>query len=111
MNFQSTSIKLAEETLEYATQCETQFYSNAAPSSVEVDEKTIKKLINKMKKIFSKLENKNEEKVASNFVANYTGKSFQINRHCVVVEEILAEGGKLLKTSNLFCSNYRVIHN
>lgn len=41
-----------------------------------------------MKKIFSKLENKNEE----NFVTNYTGKVFTINKHSVVVEEILAEG-------------------
>lgn len=47
-----------------------------------------------MKKIFSKLENnKNEEKLASNYVTNYTGKVFQINKHSVVVEEILAEGG------------------
>lgn len=45
-----------------------------------------------MKKIFLKLENKNEEKVASTFVTNYTGKVFQINKHSVVVEEILAEG-------------------
>lgn len=45
-----------------------------------------------MKKIFSKLENKNEEKLASTFVTNYTGKVFQINKHSVVVEEILAEG-------------------
>lgn len=50
-----------------------------------------------MKKIFSKLENKNEEKVASNFVTNYTGKVFQINKHSVVVEEVLAEGAKLVK--------------
>lgn len=42
-----------------------------------------------MKKIFSKLENKNEEKIAS---TNFTGKVFQINKHSVVVEEILAEG-------------------
>lgn len=41
-----------------------------------------------MKKIFSKLENKNEE----NFVTNYSGKVFTINKHSVVVEEILAEG-------------------
>ncbi|KAL7028400.1 hypothetical protein ACKWTF_005822 [Chironomus riparius] len=46
-----------------------------------------------MKKIFSKLENKNEEKLPSNYVTNYTGKVFQINKHSVVVEEILAEGG------------------
>jgi hypothetical protein len=45
-----------------------------------------------MKKIFSKLENKNEEKGATTFVANYTGKVFQIGKHSVVVEEILAEG-------------------
>lgn len=45
-----------------------------------------------MKKIFSKLENKNEEKLPSNYVTNYTGKVFQINKHSVVVEEILAEG-------------------
>lgn len=48
----------------------------------------------KMKKIFSKLENKNEEKLPSisgNFT-NFTGKQFQINKHTVVVEEILAEG-------------------
>jgi hypothetical protein len=46
-----------------------------------------------MKKIFSKLENnKNEEKTQSNFTSNYTGKVFQINKHSVVVEEILAEG-------------------
>lgn len=45
-----------------------------------------------MKKIFSKLENKNDEKIVSNFVTNYTGKVFQINKHSVVVEEILAEG-------------------
>lgn len=57
-----------------------------------------------MKKIFSKLENKNEEKVASSFVTNYTGKVFQINKHSVVVEEILAEGAKLAKTSNLFAA-------
>lgn len=42
-----------------------------------------------MKKIFSKLENKNEEKLPS---TNFTGKHFQINKHSVVVEEILAEG-------------------
>lgn len=41
-----------------------------------------------MKKIFSKLENKNEE----NFVPSFTGKVFTINKHSVVVEEILAEG-------------------
>ncbi|KAG5681157.1 hypothetical protein PVAND_010617 [Polypedilum vanderplanki] len=46
-----------------------------------------------MKKIFSKLENKNEEKSTSNYVTNYTGKVFQINKHSVVVEEVLAEGG------------------
>jgi AP2-associated kinase len=45
-----------------------------------------------MKKIFSKLENKNEEKSNSNFVTNYTGKVFTINKQSVVVEEILAEG-------------------
>lgn len=44
-----------------------------------------------MKKIFSKLE-KNEEKTTSNFVTNYTGKVFQVGKHSVVVEEILAEG-------------------
>lgn len=44
-----------------------------------------------MKKIFLKLENKNDEKAAT-FVTNYTGKVFQINKHSVVVEEILAEG-------------------
>ncbi|CRK87713.1 CLUMA_CG001503, isoform A [Clunio marinus] len=43
-----------------------------------------------MKKIFSKLENKNDEKVTS---TSFTGKVFQINKHSVVVEEILAEGG------------------
>ena len=43
-----------------------------------------------MKKIFSKLENnKNEDKLPS---TNFTGKHFQINKHSVVVEEILAEG-------------------
>lgn len=47
-----------------------------------------------MKKIFSKLENKNDEKAASNFVTNYTGKVFTINKHSVVVEEILAEGAE-----------------
>lgn len=46
----------------------------------------------KMKKIFSKLENKNDEKISSNFVTNYTGKVFVINKHNVVVEEVLAEG-------------------
>ncbi|CAO1400505.1 unnamed protein product, partial [Diamesa tonsa] len=46
-----------------------------------------------MKKIFSKLENKNDEKISSNFVASYTGKVFVINKNCVVVEEVLAEGG------------------
>lgn len=46
-----------------------------------------------MKKIFSKLENKNEEKLPSNFVTNYTGKVFQINKHSVIVEETIAEGG------------------
>lgn len=45
-----------------------------------------------MKKIFSKLENKNDEKISSNFVASYTGKVFVINKNCVVVEEVLAEG-------------------
>lgn len=48
-----------------------------------------------MKKIFksSKLENiKNEEKSSGNFVANYNGKVFQINKHSVVVDEVLAEG-------------------
>lgn len=45
-----------------------------------------------MKKIFLKLENKNDEKGAATFVTNYTGKVFQINKHSVVVEEILAEG-------------------
>lgn len=47
-----------------------------------------------MKKIFSKLENRNDEKIVSNFVTNYTGKVFQINKHSVVVEEILAEGAR-----------------
>ena len=55
-----------------------------------------------MKKIFSKLENKNDEKVASNFVMNYTGKVFQINKHSVVVEEILAEGKKTVRIVILF---------
>lgn len=45
-----------------------------------------------MKKIFSKLENKNEEKLPSGNFTNFTGKQFQINKHTVVVEEILAEG-------------------
>ena len=57
-----------------------------------------------MKKIFSKLENKNEQKVASNFVTNYTGKVFQINKHSVVVDEILAEGAKFVKSLNLFAA-------
>lgn len=55
-----------------------------------------------MKKIFSKLENKNDEKIVSNFVTNYTGKVFQINKHSVVVEEILAEGSHLAQKSNYF---------
>jgi Tfp pilus assembly protein PilP len=60
-----------------------------------------------MKKIFSKLENKNEDKTASSFVTNYTGKVFQINKHSVVVEEILAEGAWLVKNSNqISCSNF-----
>lgn len=45
-----------------------------------------------MKKIFSKLENKNEEKATTTFVANYTGKVFQVGKHSVLVEEVLAEG-------------------
>lgn len=45
-----------------------------------------------MKKIFSKLENRNEGERHENFVTNYTGKVFTINKHSVVVEEILAEG-------------------
>ena len=56
-----------------------------------------------MKKIFSKLENKNDEKLSSNFVASYTGKVFVINKNCVVVEEVLAEG----KIKNKF--NFLVI--
>lgn len=54
-----------------------------------------------MKKIFSKLENKNDEKIVSNFVTNYTGKVFQINKHSVVVEEILAEGLHRLQNFDL----------
>lgn len=54
-----------------------------------------------MKKIFSKLENKNDEKIVSNFVTNYTGKVFQINKLAVVVEEILAEGLPLAQNTNL----------
>jgi hypothetical protein len=42
-----------------------------------------------MKKIFSKLEKQNEEKLPT---ANFTGKHFQINKHGVTVEETLAEG-------------------
>lgn len=58
----------------------------------------------KMKKIFSKLENKNEEKLQSNYVINYTGKTFQINKHNVVVEEVLAEGKEIqLNISDIFC--------
>lgn len=46
-----------------------------------------------MKKIFSKLEKNNEEsKSTSNFITNYTGKVFQIGKHNVAVEEVLAEG-------------------
>lgn len=55
-----------------------------------------------MKKIFSKLENnKNDEKPSTNF----TGKHFQINKHSVVVEEILAEGN-LIKATCLFTLIY-----
>ncbi len=49
-----------------------------------------------MKKIFSKLD-KNEEKLPSGNFANFTGKQFQINKHTVVVEEILAEGMERIK--------------
>ena len=64
------------------------FFSNLCTPPVK---KNLNESI-KMKKIFSKLENKNEEKISSNFVTNYTGKVFVINKHCVVVEEVLAEG-------------------
>lgn len=60
-----------------------------------------------MKKIFSKLENKNEEKLPSGNFTNFTGKQFQINKHTVVVEEILAEGVYLLKNKKLdICSKF-----
>lgn len=48
-----------------------------------------------MKKIFkSKLDNKEriEEKGIANYASNFNGKVFQINKHSVVVEEVLAEG-------------------
>lgn len=48
-----------------------------------------------MKKIFkSKLENKEriEDKSIANYSTNFNGKVFQINKHSVVVEEVLAEG-------------------
>jgi hypothetical protein len=64
-----------------------------------------------MKKIFSKLENKNEEKSAAGFVANYTGKVFQIGKHSVVVEEILAEGKDLAKSDFLSCSIFDFLIN
>lgn len=54
-----------------------------------------------MKKIFSKLENKNDEKISSNFVASFTGKVFVINKNCVVVEEVLAEGEIYIKLNFL----------
>jgi hypothetical protein len=43
-----------------------------------------------MKKIFSKLEKQNDEKLPA--TANFTGKHFQINKHGVTVEDTLAEG-------------------
>jgi AP2-associated kinase len=45
-----------------------------------------------MKKIFSKFENKNEEKTSSNFSSNFVGKVFVVGKVTVVVEDILAEG-------------------
>lgn len=45
-----------------------------------------------MKKIFSKFENKNEEKVSTNFSSNFVGKVFVVGKVTVVVEDILAEG-------------------
>lgn len=60
-----------------------------------------------MKKIFSKLENKNEEKLPSGNFTNFTGKQFQINKHTVVVEEILAEGAYRSIIEKLdICSNF-----
>lgn len=49
-----------------------------------------------MKKIFkSKLDNKErieEPKGIGTYSSNFNGKVFQINKHSVVVEEVLAEG-------------------
>lgn len=66
-----------------------------------MNKESIEKEREKMKKIFSKLENKNDEKIPSNYVTNYTGKVFQINKHSVTVEEILAEGKERLKQTKL----------
>lgn len=44
-----------------------------------------------MKKIFSKFDNKNDI-ITTKETSNFVGKTFNINRHPYVVEEILAEG-------------------
>jgi AP2-associated kinase len=47
----------------------------------------------KMKKIFGKMENRRDEKENEKAHSSYIGKKFNVGRHTVIIEDVVAEGG------------------
>ncbi|XP_023339901.1 AP2-associated protein kinase 1 isoform X2 [Eurytemora carolleeae] len=46
-----------------------------------------------MKKIFGKIENRRDEKENEKAHSSYIGKKFNVGRHTVIIEDVVAEGG------------------